>query len=156
MTTEQKQRSNWLNQEIKRSIDLDKYNHLRGMGARIIYEDNPKKSWELINNITGRKQHEDNFKAIIKPDGSKPKNVAENAKVHASRLQETCSLASDPGMDESWRRHMEEELRQHPEIYTTSPWIKAQELEAGDVRSEMLAKKDQLIKIIRTMKKRVT
>ena len=73
------------------------------MGSRVIYKNNPKKRWELINNITGRKQYEDNFKALVKPDGSRTKNALENAEVHASRLQETCSLAPDPQMDEGWR-----------------------------------------------------
>ena len=47
---------------------------------------------------------------------------------------------------------MGEDLEQHLEIYQTSPWTNAQELELDEVRSEMLVTKDQLIEIIRTTK----
>ena len=138
MTTEQKQRSNWLNREIKRSIDLDKTNHLRRMGTKILYEENPKKRWEMINGVAGRNHREENFKALIKPDGTKTKDVEENVEVHATRLQETCSIAMDPRMDETWRQHVEEELQQHPEIFTNSTWTNPEDVDGNDVRYQML------------------
>ena len=55
-------------------------------------------------------------------------------------------------MNKAWRVHVGEDLEQHPEIYQTSPWTNAQELELDHVRSEMLATKDQLIEIIRMTK----
>ena len=55
-------------------------------------------------------------------------------------------------MDEGWRAHIEEDLRQHPEIFHQSPWINAQDMDFDDVRSGMLATKEQLIEIIRMTK----
>ena len=151
-TETQRQRSNWLNREIKRSIETDKRSYQTRQGSRIIYENNAKKRWEMINNITGRKQRDENFKALIKPDGSKTKNIEENVELHADRLQKTCSLAPDPRMDEEWRRKVDAETEQRKEVFEPSAWVELEDLEDGDVRKEMIVTKQELVDMIKAAK----
>ena len=151
LTEEEKQRSNWLNREIKRNMDNDKKAQQQRQGSKIIGEQDPRKRWQLLNDIAGRKQREENFKALIRPNGTKTTNMNENVELHADRLQQTCSLEPDPRMDEEWKEEVERQLENH-EIFNPSPWQEVEEMEENDARREMITTPTELVEMIKGIK----
>ena len=96
-------------------------------------------------------QKEENFKALIKPDGTKTNSVEENVELHADRLQETCSMAPDPRMDDDWKNEVERQLENH-EALQVSDWTEEEDMEEDDVRKEMLTTETEIVEFIKMIK----
>ena len=65
-TSPERQRSNFLEREIKRQIKKDEEQHLKHKGTEILKESCPKKRWKRMNAIMNRNNKSASFKALTR------------------------------------------------------------------------------------------
>ena len=153
MTTEEIRRCNWLGREIKRMIEKDYGNHLIKKGNKIIDEQDPKKRWKLLNDTMNRKQKDNSFRALNRPDGAKAESVEENLEIHASRLQKTCSLEDDDRIEKEFTKEVDSWLARHyPNLDDTLSWSPTDSIPLNDARSAMLCTSEITKSLIKAIK----
>ena len=152
-TSTERQRSNFLEREIKRQIKKDEEQHLKHKGTEILKESCPKKRWKRMNAIMNRNNKSASFKALTRNDGSKCQNRQENVETHANRLEQTCSLDDDPRIDNNFTEAVNNHLNNdYSDLGEPTICDNIDEIAFDDERTFMLTTEEETSNLIKAIK----
>ena len=101
---------NRLKREVRRKVKEDEKNGILESLRKSTESRDPAGTWRILNNSMGRNIRDEWIYPIKDSRGILQVREEEIAKIHMNRMKDTCSLASDPTMDDEFKRKVEEEV----------------------------------------------
>ena len=97
---EARRRHNRLKKEVRKKVREDEKKGLLESLRKSTEKRDPAGTWRILNNSMGRNIRDGWIYPIKDSRGVLQEREEEIAKIHMSRMKETCSLANDPTMDD--------------------------------------------------------